>query len=420
MSDIGVFIGPDSEPTQVGTLRVRVVRGVERIGFEYTPEWLNSPDRFALEPTLALRPGPIYPEKGKGLFNAFSDAAPDRWGRYLVARREKQQAHAESRKPRELFQSDYLLGIHDSVRMGALRFARLDNAGERGPFLAEDQQAIPPSIELRRLQSAAMRVDAHQETDDDLNLVFAPGSSLGGARPKAVVVDPDGKQFVAKFERDQDPYRVIAWEATTLSLAQNAGINVPEFYLKSIDERSVLMMERFDRDGQHRIPFMSALTLTQRSDGDQASYIDIAEGIIQSGARADYDLAQLWRRMVFNVIVSNTDDHLRNHGLLHHDTGWMLSPAYDMNPTPSDQGPRVLTLALDEREDRSADLNLALSVADIFGIEGDEAKAIVADVGQAVADWETVAARHGIPPTQRHYMSSAFEHRGLEKALEMI
>lgn len=421
MSDIGVFIdGDDGSRTQVGTLHIRVARGAERVGFEYTDAWLNSRDRFALEPGLPLRPGPLYPPKGKGLFNAFSDAAPDRWGRYLVARREKHHAQAQQRTPRDLFHSDYLLGIHDSVRMGALRFARLDANGDRGPFLAEDQQAIPPMIELRRLQSAAMRVDAHQETDDDLELVFAPGSSLGGARPKAVVVDPDGKEFVAKFERDQDSYPVIAWEATALALAQAAGVDVPDFRVERVDSRSILLMERFDREpGKGRVPFMSALTLTESDDGDQASYLDIAEGLIQNGASPDHDLAELWRRMVFNVLASNTDDHLRNHGVLRSHHGWILSPAYDMNPTPSDQGPRVLKLALDDKEDRSANLDLALSVADAFGLDESEANAIAGDVAHAVSQWREVATRFDISRSQLSYMESAFEHRDLEKGLEL-
>lgn len=421
MSEIGVFIGGGDAPvTQVGTLQVRLTRGVERVGFEYTDSWLNSRDRFALDPALPLRPGPLYPPKGKGLFNAFSDAAPDRWGRYLVARREKHQVETEQRDPKELFHSDYLLGIHDSVRMGALRFARLDTNGERGPFLAEDQQAIPPMIELRRLQAAAMRVDAHQEIDDDLELVFAPGSSLGGARPKAVVVDPDRKQFVAKFERQQDSYPVIAWEATMLALAQDAGIDVPNFRLEAMDGFSVLLMERFDRTPDHgRFPFMSALTLTENDDGAQASYLDIAEGIMQHGATADYDLAELWRRMVFNVLASNTDDHLRNHGILRKRDGWSLSPAYDMNPTPADQGPRVLELALDDKGDRTASLDLALSMGDAFGLNQDESHAIAGDVAHAVSKWREVAAQYGLSRAQLGYMESAFQHRDLEKGLEL-
>ena len=418
MKDIDVFIelAEGQEATWVGTMRLIVARGKERTSFEYAKEWLKHPRRFALEPDLQLAAGPQFPPGDKPIFNAFSDSAPDRWGRYLVVRQEKYLAEKENRQKRQMFETDFLLGIHDTVRMGALRLCE-KRAGKPGPYLADGPAAVPPLIELRKLQSAVARVDAHQETDEDLAIVFAPGSSLGGARPKAVVREPDGRTMVAKFERDNDHYPVIRWEALMLQLAEKAGIAVPPHRLVEEGGKAILLMERFDRAGELRVPFISALTMVGASDGDQRSYLDIGDGISQYGGRPNDDLRQLWRRVVFNILVSNTDDHLRNHGFLHGPGGWSLSPAYDMNPVPADVGPRVLSLAVDEQGDRTASLALAIETAGYYGIDDDEAKRISHEVATAVSQWRALAGQFGLSAADQAYMESAFEHADKELAL---
>lgn len=419
MSDIEVFIGLPGEKhsTLAGTMRVIIARGKERTSFEYSKEWLKHPGRFALEPNLPLSSGPQYPQGDKPIFNAFSDSAPDRWGRYLVVRQEKSRAQKANRQSQSLFETDFLLGIHDTVRMGALRLCKR-HKGQAGPFLADGPSSVPPLIELRKLQSAVARVDAHQETDEDLAIVFAPGSSLGGARPKAVVREPDGRTMVAKFERDNDNYPVIRWEALMLLLAQNAGIKVPDNRLVEEGGKAILLMERFDRAGDGRVPFISALTMVGASDSEERSYLDIVDGISQYAARPDDDLKQLWCRLVFNILVSNTDDHLRNHGFLHGTGGWSLSPAYDMNPVPADVGPRVLSLAIDEQGDRTASLALAIETAGYYGLSDTDAKALSYEIAKAVSQWRYLAGNFGLSSADQAYMESAFEHRDMEEAMD--
>lgn len=413
--EVCIELPGDERPTLIGTLRVINARGRERVSFEYDAGWRKHPKRFELEPGLPLTPGQQFPPPNKALHNVFSDCAPDRWGRYLVVRREKRASEKEQRGARQLFESDYLLGIHDVVRMGALRFRERDKGA--GPYLADGGTSVPPLIDLRKLQHAAARVDAHQDTEEDLALVFAPGSSLGGARPKAVVREPEGRTLVAKFERDNDPYPIIRWEALTLELAERAGVQVPDHRLEEEDGKAILLMDRFDRAGELRIPFISALTMVGASDGEEHSYLEIADGISQHGAHPNEDLQELWRRLVFNILVSNTDDHLRNHGFLRDAAGWVLSPAYDMNPVPADVGPRVLSLSVDMYGDRTASLQLAMDNAGYYGLSADRAKEIAGEVAGAVKTWSDLTNRYGIGATQRDYMASAFEHDDLRQAL---
>lgn len=419
MRDIEVCIElpGDDRPTTIGALRLINARGRERVSFEYDMEWRKHPKRFELEPGLPLTPGPQFPPRNKALHNVFSDCAPDRWGRYLVMRREKRAAEKERRGARQLFESDYLLGIHDVVRMGALRFREKTEGTGTGPYLAAGETSVPPLIELRKLQHAAARVDAHQDTEADLALVFAPGSSLGGARPKAVVREPGGRTLIAKFERDNDPYPIIRWEALTLELAARAGLRVPDHRLEEEDGKAILLMDRFDRDGELRVPFISALTMVGASDGEEHSYLEIADGISQHSAHADDDLQELWRRLVFNILVSNTDDHLRNHGFLRDAAGWVLSPAYDMNPVPADVGPRVLSLSVDMYGDRTASLQLAMDTAGYYGLSANSAVKVAGEVATAVKAWGELTTRYGITGAQRDYMASAFEHDDLHRAL---
>jgi serine/threonine-protein kinase HipA len=393
---------------RVGRLWVTASRGRESATFEYEPEWLRSDECFAVDPALQLFPGPFHTRAGQALFGALGDSAPDRWGRTLLARDERRRARAEHRAPRTLREIDYLLGVTDQTRQGALRFTREDG----GPFVAESTAAaIPPLVDLPRLLSAAGNVLEDRDTDEDLRLLLAPGSSLGGARPKASIRDADGALSIAKFPAQSDEYDVVRWEATALSLARKAGIAVPEARIEKVLDRAVLIVRRFDRANGHRIPFLSAMSALGAHDRERRSYLDIADALRPYGAAVAEDLAALWRRIVFNVLVSNTDDHLRNHAFIYTGMdGWRLSPAYDLNPVPTDVKPRALSTAITEDLDVTASLDLALEVADHFGVTGDAARTVCAEVYAAVRGWREEAARHGIASPEIERMSTAFEH----------
>lgn len=323
----------------------------------------------------------------------------------LIQREERRLARAEARAPHSLGEADYLLRVGDFARQGALRFTV---AG--GPFLAQTD-AIPPMVKLPELLSAALKAETDKEGDDDLKLLLAPGSSLGGARPKASVIDRDGTLAIAKFPKADDTVRVPLWEALALTLAHHAGIPTPAWRLESIARRPVLILGRFDRDGVKRIPFLSAMSMLGAADGEAHSYLELADALRLHGAAAREDCAQLWLRIVFSILISNTDDHLRNHGFLYQSKrGWRLSPVYDLNPVPADVRERALSLAITE-DDNTASLELALSVAGHFGLKPAEAKTIAREVAAAVRPWRQDAARLGLKPSEIDRMASAFEHR---------
>lgn len=402
----------------VGRLFVAASRGRESATFIYAPEWIDSGHRFALEPALALSAGPYYTTPGRALFGALGDSAPDRWGQTLLRRDERRRAKEEGRAPRTLREIDFLLGVTDTVRQGALRFA----AEEGGPFLApEKEHGVPPLVELPRLLDAAERFLADEESTDDLRLLLAPGSSLGGARPKASVRDAGGNLLIAKFPKPDDEYRVVAWEAVALDLARRAGIPVEDHRLETIAGRDVLLVRRFDRCGTHRIPFLSALSMLGAADGDRRSYAEIADVLRQHGAAVRTDLPNLWRRMLFTVLISNTDDHLRNHGFLYAGAkGWRLSPAYDLNPVPVDVRPRVLSTAIGMDLDPTASFEIALEVAELFDLDPREARTIAGEVAVAVSQWRDVASGLGIRASEIDRMASAFEHQDLAAAAACI
>jgi serine/threonine-protein kinase HipA len=406
----------------VGRLWAVSTRGREGASFEYDAEWLRYPERFALEPALEAGPGTFHTPTGRGLFGAIGDSAPDRWGRSLISRSERHRAVAEGRQPRTLREIDYLLGVSDIARTGALRYKR----DADGPFLADGEETVPPLLGLSRLLAAAERVEANDETDDDLRLLLAPGSSLGGARPKASVRDRDGHLAIAKFPSRADDISVVRWEAVELELARRAGIPVATSRVERVAEHDVLIIRRFDRatisTGQHgsaaqRVPFLSAMSMLGAQDRESHSYLEIADALRRYGADASRDLADLWRRMVFNVLASNLDDHLRNHGFLYAGTnGWRLSPAYDLNPVPIDVRPRFLTTTITADEDASASIGLALAVSRKFGVREKEARAIVRDVANAVQQWRHVASGFQLTATECDRMASAFEHEDAEVA----
>ncbi len=410
-----VYVDLAEKPYLVGRLWARMRKDKETATFEYDRGWLTRPDRFSLEPALRLDPGPFHTPANKPLFGALGDSAPDRWGRTLMRRVERRRAEREGVAPRTLHEAEYLLLVDDEARQGALRFSE----SEGGPFLApHGATKIPPLIKLPKLLSATERLADDTDRDEDLRLLLAPGSSLGGARPKASVRDSDGRLAIAKFPHKDDRIGQVQWEALALTLASKAGIRVPAWRLENVAGKAVLLLRRFDRAGTARIPFLSAMSMLGANDGEHHSYLEIADAIRQCGGAPKDDLRALWRRVVFSILISNTDDHLRNHGFLYEGTnGWRLSPAYDLNPVPTDIKPRILTTAIDE-EDGTASLNLALKVSEYFDLEISEAKAIAADVGQAVAGWRSEAAGLGLASKEINRMASAFEHKDLEAALK--
>ena len=319
--------------------------------------------------------------------------------------------------PRSLSEMDYLLLVDDQARVGALRFAE----SEGGPFLRQEEaKKIPPLVELPKLLSAAEHVVENKDTEEDLRLLLAPGSSLGGARPKASVREKDGQLAIAKFPRKDDEINAVLWEAVALSLAKRAGIAVPASHVETVAHKPVLLLRRFDREGTKRIPFLSALSMLGAKDNEIHSYLEIVDALRQHGAAPKADMEALWRRLVFNILISNTDDHLRNHGFLYLDSdGWRLSPAYDLNPTPVDVKPRILTTTIDG-DDGTASLTLALGVAGYFGLDKKAARKIAREVGKAVSNWRFEAARQGIGKSEINRMASAFEHADLKDALRGV
>lgn len=409
-----VHVDLNGAPRLVGQLWARMRKGRESATFEYDKAWLSHADRFALEPALKLGPGPFHTVSDKPLFGAIGDSAPDRWGRVLMRRAERRRAERARETPRTLWEIDYLLMVDDEARQGALRFAERDG----GPFLAAAATTIPPLIELPRLLSAADHVADDSDSDEDLRLLLAPGSSLGGARPKASVRDRDGHLAVAKFPHKGDEINAVGWEAVALSLAAKAGISVPVWRIEDVAGKPVLLLRRFDRAGTVRVPFLSAMSMLGANDREMRSYLEFVDALRQYGGAPKEDMRALWRRIVFSILISNTDDHLRNHGFLYAGPdGWRLAPAYDLNPVPTDIKPRVLTTAID-LEDGTASLERAIEVAGYFELEVKAAAQIAAEVGQAVATWRTEAARLGLTMAEIDRMASAFEHDDLRASLK--
>jgi len=402
----------NGEPHLVGHLWAHMRKNRESATFEYARSWLDSPSRFALEPALPLGPGAFHTAADRLLFGSIGDSAPDRWGRVLMRRAERRRAEKAGQAPRTLREIDYLLAVDDEARQGALRFTGKDG----GAFLADHQDAtrIPPLIELPRLLAAAERiVDDNDDDDEDLRLLLAPGSSLGGARPKASVRDEQGRLIIAKFPHKDDDFNAVAWEAVALSLSAKAGIRTASFRYEQIAGKPVLLLQRFDREGTARIPFLSAMSVLGAKDNETHSYLEIVDALRQTGAKPKEDMHELWRRIVFTVLVSNVDDHMRNHGFLYAgQDGWMLSPAYDLNPTPVDVKPRILSTAID-LDDQTASLDLAFSVANYFELKAPAAREIAAEVAGIVRGWREEAMRMGLTKRECDRMASAFEHKDL-------
>ncbi len=381
-------------------------RGVESQTFRYAGEYLALPGAYEPDPRLPLVEGAQQTPEGRAIFGAFSDAAPDRWGRRLIGRAERRRVKREGGTARSFGEADYLLGVRDDLRQGALRFRDPDTQA----FLAPPDTGVPSLLDLPRLLGAAERLERDEESEEELATLLRGGSSLGGARPKAHVLDDAGRIAIAKFPSPaNDDWDVMRWEAVALTLARAAGIRVPDHKLHVIDGRSVLIVDRFDRLGAARIGYASALTMLDRADGEQGSYLEIADVIIRHSPSASEDLRELWRRIAFSVLISNFDDHLRNHGFLRTSTaGWSLSPAFDLNPDPR-PGERYLTTAIDF-DDAEARVDLLLEVAAEFRLPGPQAIETLADVHAAVSRWRTVARDLGAGDDELDQMAAAFEH----------
>ena len=397
-------------PALFGWLRCSQIRGQETFSFEYNPAWLkNANISFSIDPDLSFFHGRQYVPGNKPLFGLFMDSCPDRWGRLLMERKEAIEARKEERKPRKLMESDFLLGIHDASRMGALRFC-LEEGGE---FLSNDPSfAIPPWVRLRTLQNASLAFEKDESGMEEkwLDTLLAPGSSLGGARPKATVQATDGTLWIAKFPSKNDIYNIGAWEKVVHDLARLCGLNVPDSSIETFSKTgSTFLVKRFDRDKGKRIHYASAMTLLGKTDGasgaDGSSYLDLASFIRSNGAAPAQDLHELWKRIVFSMAVSNTDDHLRNHGFLLTNTGWRLAPLFDVNPVPYGH---QLSLNVTSY-DNTIDFELALEVAEYFAITQDEAHRLVADICKKVSsNWESISDNYGLSRSAREYMRPAF------------
>lgn len=407
-----IFVYDDfsaDRPILMGILYVNVIKGGEAYSFEYDRDWLKK-NRLALtlDPELMPYPGRQYPS-GKNIFGLFADASPDRWGRILMNKRERILAEKEGRKPSKLYDSDYLLGVYDETRMGGIRFkTNLD-----GEFLSDDREtAAPPWASLRTLEEASRNFENDETglSERWLNQLIKPGSSLGGARPKATVVDTKNQLWIAKFPSKNDENDTGAWEMVAHDLAALCGLNVPEARLEKFSPLgSTFLIKRFDRLENKRVHFASAMTLLEKTDGasaaDGSSYLDIAAFIKSCGAQPKKDLVELWKRIVFNMAVTNTDDHLRNHAFIFTDRGWVLSPLYDVNPVPYGD---ELSLNVDN-EDNSISIELAVQTSVKFGIPKPDAETYAEDILKIVRDnWEKSANEYGLSRRKIEEMRPAF------------
>ncbi|PWV46134.1 type II toxin-antitoxin system HipA family toxin [Chitinophaga sp. S165] len=415
-SDKTIYVYADWEgltgaPLLMGMLNSVHSKGKEIFSFEYTEAWLASGNGQILDPDLQFYEGRQYSGGDKLNFGLFLDSSPDRWGRVLMKRREAIVARKENRKQTTLFESDYLLGVYDEHRIGASRF-KLDPTDN---FVSWEQEfAAPPWTSLRELEQASLQLEQDDFDDDEalkwLNMLMAPGSSLGGARPKASVKDPNGHLWIAKFPSGNDIVDIGAWEAVAMEIATNAGVKVAPFKAQKFSNKHhTFLSRRFDRNTNGgRIHFASAMTMLGYTDGADyttgVSYLELAEFLIKNGANVNNDLEELFRRIVLNVCIKNTDDHLRNHGFLLTDRGWTLSPVYDVNPFPDGTG---LTLNISE-EDNSLDLDLVRSVCPYFRISAQQAESIIKQVLTAVKNWRTVALQMGLPKREQDLMERAF------------
>ena len=385
MTDVEVHIDLEGQVRPLGILHRQASRRGETVTFEYDEAWLGDANRFSIEPALTLTAGAFPPLAGQPIFGSIGDSAPDTWGRRLMQRAERRLAEREGRQVRTLGELHYLLGVADETRLGALRFRW---RGEE-VFQSPVRDGVPALIELGRLLHITERIERDEETDDDLQLIFAPGSSLGGARPKASVIDQHGLLSIAKFPKESDDYSIETWEEIALRLAEQAGIQTPEHALLQVAGKQVLLSRRFDRDNGWRIPFLSAMSMTGSRDGERGSYPELVDALTAHGAQAREDARQLYRRVVFNVLVSNVDVKAR-----------------------------ILTTNID-LDEGTCSVELLQETAGYFGLGDRQSCTIIREVAEVTSTWQAVAAEVGARRAEITRMASAFEHEDLQAALKL-
>lgn len=407
-----IYVYADFRPFHedfVGTIYVSQTRGKEFYSFEYDEKWLEK-GNLVLDPDLQLYKGRQYINDDKKIFGVFADSCPDRWGQRLMKRREELRAKKAEEKPRKLLDSDYLLGVYDEARMGGLRF----KTDPKGEFLSNDREfATPPWTSLRELEQASIAFENDESGLDEkwLKQLLAPGSSLGGARPKASVMAPDGSLWIAKFPSRHDDFNSGAWEMVVHDLAIMCGLNVPEAKVEKFSKLgTTFLVKRFDRMESQRIHFSSAMTMLGKQDGanatDGSSYLEIVSFLKANGVTPKKDIQELWKRIAFSMAVSNTDDHFRNHGFILKGRGWELSPMYDVNP---DIYGEYLSLNVDE-DNSSIDFDLAIEAAPFYEMSKTQAQKNIADVKKIVGDnWRTLAGKYGISRGEVERMRPAFQ-----------
>jgi serine/threonine-protein kinase HipA len=380
------------------------------VSFEYDPKWLQRADAFAIDPTsLPMQRGAHH---GRTLFGAIHDCGPDRWGRVLIERAVRKKVLAQ--KP--YHDIDYVLALDDTSRIGALRFRH----DADGPFLAPTSGKLPPLVGLNALLRATDAIHSETETAQDLRFLLGAGSPLGGARPKAAVSLADDRLAIAKFPKPDDTRDIAAGEILALTLAGQAGIRVAEHQLVPVGQQSVAVITRFDRTGTNRVPFISASSLLGLSQGDPGAYTLLADGIRQFGNDVPGDLRELWRRLVFSLLASNYDDHLRNHGFLMREPArWSLSPAYDLNPVPEMDRARTTKTAITE-DQAEPTIAGALAAAGRFGLKGAESKKILREVFAAISDWRKTGRQLRLKASTLDAYASAFEHPLMDETARLI
>ena len=418
MKKLRVSLNTPTVDKKVGELAVIQTRGREHYQFVYDAGWCTAPNGFAIDPLLELMPG--FPHNSETLWGCFQDIAPDRWGELVQDRVAGQHLH----------KSDYLLGVSDAMRMGALRLSEMDTPEI---FLA-DHQDVPKLLQLNALQDAVLRLERGQETTEDMQMLADTGSSIGGARPKAVVEDR-GVLWIAKFPSTHDTQRAALWEATMLDMAKQAGIRTAEHkVINPKGEKPVLLIKRFDRQyatntklgqGGSRIHFASAMTLLGYSEQQRrnASYLNLADVAAQQSCQPKIDQQELWRRMVFNAMAGNTDDHLRNHAFLREKQGWRLSPAYDLNPAKELYERRRHALSFDSKSYRP-ELEKCIELAAYFAADTRSNKHahqhILTAVVKSLQDWKKTAQKNSLTSSEINSMSVSFEHKGVEALFSKV
>ncbi len=396
MKRIEVYLAESETNRRLGTLEYDELRGKEVSAFELDSDFVLHPSVGFLGPDIGLFRGKQYPTLSYG-FGLFQDAAPDSWGRKIIRRREKRG---------NLRESDYLLGVFDLTRVGALRF-KIE--GSDAFVNADGENPAPPWTTLRTLEDSSRRFEEDDSDEAAISVLLRPGTSLGGARPKASVTAPDESLWIAKFPSKDDDFDTGAWEYLVHILASDAGLRIPEARTEKFSKAgTTFLCRRFDRYGSRRVPFASAMAMLgceDRQEENNGTYLDIAGFLMQHGAKPDDDLPELWRRMAFSLLVSNTDDHLRNHGFIAENGKWRLSPAYDLNANA--KRPRSLSLELDASVPIES-IDTLLCAAEYFRLGKAEAEASISRIRSAIANWRNVAVRLGIPRREQEEMSACF------------